>query len=132
MMLLVVYLSVTMGSNVVALSCRCIMHHSKTACTTVSECHHDCCEKHTAEPRYRGERCCHHSHSTEVELYTQTRSMEDTDMRLVSMAALVVSPCCLGECSHNTVDYEYGEYPTPPLLGAFCTQPSLRAPPALV
>lgn len=131
-MLLVVYLAVATGSHVVALTCGCIMQHGRNSCCAVSECRHDCCRTPEAEPQYRSERCCDHSHSTEVELYTQVRSLTDAYMRLVSVAALAVTPCDGGEPSLYAVAFDYGEYLRPPLSEALCAQPSLRAPPALV
>lgn len=130
--LLVVYLAVATGSHVVALTCGCIMQHGRNSCRAVSECRHDCCRTPEAGAQYRSERCCDHSHSTDVELYTQVRPLTDAYMRLVSVAALAVTPCDGVEPSLYAVAFDYGEYLRPLLPGPLCAQPPLRAPPALV
>lgn len=131
-LLLFVYLSVAMCGHVVALSCGCVMRHDRTACEAVDSCRHDCCANSSAQAEYRGERCCNHYHSTDVELYTQTRIAADASLRIMLQPLLSGLPCGERILDDRPVSFAYGLYLPPPLSGAYCACSSLRAPPAAV
>lgn len=157
---LLLYLSTMVASDVVALTCHCLVyhqdgcqiahshssgkiyHHHHTACGEHSECG-DCtdCDSHDEYNRdfckisLQGSNCgCDHNHSTEVELYTQPRIGDDDELLRYAMAVVAVTNMdpSAGRCELQVNSFSYGVYLLPPLSAAYLSSSSLRAPPVLV
>ena len=155
---LLLYLSTMVASDVVALTCHCMVYHNgenqiahthslhHAACCSNHFSHHhlecddyDCCDsksEHNAiSISLQSDDCnCGHDHSNNIELYTQPRSADDeTELRYVA-AAVVIND--IGSClkkSHDSKNSDaYGVYLLPPLSAAYSSSSSLRAPPSLV
>lgn len=144
LVMMLLYLSVTVASDVVSLTCRCKCNHSADVHTAFAhthscDCDNECSDIHEncqgCQPKISDDGCkCQHNHSTEIKLYTQTRNAADDDISRSLMLWAVVA--------YTFADVEidavatgvtsYNRYLLPPLLGAHNCGDSLRAPPALV
>ena len=144
LVMMLLYLSVTVGADVVSLTCRCKCNHSAdvhTAFAHTHSCHcedescgaHDNCQG--CQPTVSADKCkCLHNHSTEIKLYTQPRSVdEDSLLRSLTLWAVVAYAFADVEFDATvTGDTSFNKYLLPPLLGAHKCGDSLRAPPVLV
>lgn len=84
LVMMLLYLSVTVGADFVSLTCRCECNHSADVHTAFAHthsclCEEDCHNTHDnclgCQSSLRADRCkCMHNHSTEIKLYTQPRS----------------------------------------------------------
>ena len=145
--MMLLYLSVTVASDVVSLACRCECHHHADIHTAFEhtharECGEHSCHQHQAEEACQGCQTtlsdagcsCNHSHSTEIELYTPVRNIgDDAITRSTQLLAVVVGVTADAESvSATNAVSPYSRYLLPPLSGAHNGGESLRAPPALV
>jgi hypothetical protein len=142
--MMLLYLSVTVGADVVSLTCRCKCNHSADVHTAFAHTHSCHCEDESCGAHDNCQGClpmigddgcnCHHNHSTEIKLYTQPRSVdEDSLLRSLTLWAVVAYAFVDVEIDAiSTGVTSYNRYLLPPLLGAHSRGVSLRAPPALV
>ena len=131
--LLLVYLSVMVASNMSLMLCDCHSHHHHSHMAVEHRC--SCGECHALKfgDASVDKKCgCSHDHSTDVDLYTFSRSWnDDTAERFLLMPALVTA--CV-DCENEVVAtiIEYDRYLLPPQSGVEKGSAVLRAPPALV
>ena len=145
--MMLLYLSVTVVSDVVSLACRCECHHHADIHTAFEHTHTCECGEHSCHQHQAEEACqncqttlsdagckCNHSHSTEIELYTPVRNIgDDAITRSTQLLAVVVGVVADAESvSATNAVSPYSRYLLPSLSGAHNGGESLRAPPALV
>lgn len=148
--MMLLYLSVTVASDVVSLACRCECHHHADIHTAfehthVCECGEDSLYKH--HEHHAGQMCpgchitlsdagcrCNHSHSTEVELYTPVRNIGDDDITRSTVLLVIAVGVMVDSESVSAINLvsPYSRYLLPPLSGAYNGGECLRAPPTLV
>ena len=144
LLIMLLYLSVTVASDVVSLTCQCKCNHQADvhtsfahthSCDCESECHYvqDNCQG--CQPVIDGDDChCQHNHSTEIKLYTQTRNAADDDilrsLMLWAVVAYVVVDVEIDAAATGVTSFN--RYLLLPLLGAHNRGVSMRAPPVLV
>ena len=144
LVMILLYLSVTVGADFVSLTCRCECNHSADVHTAFAHTHTCLCEEdcHNTHDNCLGcqsslcaDRCkCLHNHSTEIKLYTQPRGV-DEDALSRSLVLWAVVACAFADVEFDatvTGVSSYNKYLLPPLLGAHKSGDGLRAPPVLV
>lgn len=140
-LMLGLYITTMLASEIVVLTCGCNSPHSKSHATCTHCCHHHCasssCEDVSQDllcdgvaEAFDASHCCSHDHSTEVELYTQPRV--DNDLRQNVVLALLMDVLVNIPSSEESLTLSYSEYRLPALLAGYIGANSLRAPPAMV
>ena len=139
--MLLLYVSVLVAVDVVALTCECRHHKADvhTAFNHVHECdtHNDCTSYHCDEEQgvmVADKSCCNHNHSNSIALYTQPRSVDDDHtLRQSLLLAVVTDVLNFVEAEQTSVvGCEYCQYLMPPLSAGHISGSSLRAPPVFV
>lgn len=138
---LVLYVAVSMGGDVAALTCECRYHHKADVHTDfqhVHKCAAGCCSHHAQEhtsgcgDSALSEACsCHHDHSTEVELYTYPR-FDDGSLRQTILLAILTNTEITLEPSFVVTSYEHSVECHCALHAGYVGNSALRAPPQLV
>lgn len=140
LMLLVLYISTMLASDVVALTCGCCHHEADvhTAFPHVHKCssatcsHHDHSHSHECTaPALKEHHACNHDHSTEVELYTQPR-VDDNSLRETILLAAMMDAAIEIVAPDDVENFLYREFSLPALSAGYGGGQSLRAPPAMV
>ena len=132
-LLLVIYVSVVFAADVVSLTCSC--SHHKADCHTAFRHTHECSHHHTecCGVTLSEKSCCDHNHSTQIELYTQFRAIDDTLQNRLCLILSQITDSYAYSCeSQQTGSYLYREFVLPYISEIFSTGTSLRAPPVLV
>lgn len=139
-LLLVLYISTMVASDVVALTCGCCHDEADvhTAFRHIHKCCSGDCENHSHNCAndcntfvLKEHHNCHHNHSTEVKLYTHPR-IDDTLLRQTILLAVLMDTAVDIEPSDNSLSFEYQEYSLPSLSAGYRGVSSLRAPPAVI
>lgn len=140
LMLLVLYISTMLASDVVALTCGCCHHEADVhtafphvhKCSSVEcECHNHSHSHECEAPVLKEHHSCNHDHSTEVELYTQPR-VDDNSLRQIILLAAMTDTSVEIVAAENSVSFLYREFYLPALSAGYGGGQSLRAPPAIV
>lgn len=139
--MLLLYVSVLVAGDVIALTCECSHHKADvhTAFNHVHACdtHHDCASHHCDEEQgaiIADKSCCNHNHSNSIALYTQPRTIDnDHSLRQSMLLAVVTDVLDFAQAEQvDVVGHEYCQYLLPPLSAGHVSGSSLRAPPAFV
>ena len=139
--MLLLYVSVLVASDVIALTCECRHHKADVhtafnhvhACDTVHACDsHHCEEEHDAVIADKS--CCNHNHSNSIVLYTQPRTIDDDhSLRQSILLAVVTDVHSFAPADQRVVSTgEYSQYILPPLSAGHISGSQLRAPPVFV
>lgn len=140
MILLMLYISTMLASDVMALTCGCCDHEADvhTAFRHVHKCTSSHCAEHDhshfhecSAPVIKEHHSCNHDHSTEVKLYTQPR-VEDGTLRETILLAAMMDTSVEIVAPTNTSSFVYQEFSLPALSAGYGGGESLRAPPAMV
>lgn len=137
--MLMLYVAVFVASDVVAFTCECKYHKADehTAFRHVHHCESGCCAHsskvcHDVYSETLAESCsCNHSHSTEVNLYTQPR-LDDGLVRQNILLAILTDAVATLEVPSAITSSNYSEYRLPALTSDYVGNCALRAPPVLV
>ena len=137
--MLMLYIAVSITSDVVTLTCECRYHEHDSYATTESSyhCKSNCCNHsskgcHDVNKLTFGSACeCNHSHSTEVTLYLQPR-LDDGLVRQTILLAVLTDVVDTLEVPTVITSCDNSEYRLPALLSGYVGNCALRAPPVLV
>ena len=137
--MLMLYIAVSITSDVVTLTCECRYHKHDSHATAHSShnCKSGCCGHsskgcHDVNKLTFGSACeCNHNHSTEVALYTQPR-FDDGLVRQTILLAVLTDVVDTLEVPTVITSCDNSEYRLPALLSGYVGNCALRAPPVLV